>query len=158
MAARLRSALEHLVANGSLSGLGFAQDSPTNAVFARLPVHIADRIREQVHFYDWDRPSAVVRWMTSWDTTTTDVDRFVTAITDASRAAPAPKRISPDDRAVWVHGCRGSRAVRFTMVAARDGNADATPASDRDPMRVGAQFSLVVDEHMDSLTQRARAA
>ncbi|AFA76072.1 threonine aldolase (plasmid) [Gordonia polyisoprenivorans VH2] len=83
MAARLRSALEHLVANGSLSGLGFAQDSPTNAVFARLPVHIADRIREQVHFYDWDRPSAVVRWMTSWDTTTTDVDRFVTAITDA---------------------------------------------------------------------------
>ena len=40
----------------------------------------ADRIRERVRFYDWDRAAGQVRWMCSWDTTEADVDGFVTAI------------------------------------------------------------------------------
>ncbi|WP_304111782.1 low specificity L-threonine aldolase [Mycolicibacterium bacteremicum] len=76
MAQRLRTALEA----ASLPGLAFTQDSQTNAVFATLPTDAADRIREQVRFYDWDRARGEVRWMTAWDTTAEDVDAFVAVI------------------------------------------------------------------------------
>ncbi|MCT7661389.1 threonine aldolase family protein [Mycobacterium deserti] len=80
MTRRLRSALEAGIADGTLPGLAFSQDSPANAVFATLPTDAADRIREQVRFYDWDRTRGEVRWMTSWDTTEDDVDDFVAII------------------------------------------------------------------------------
>jgi threonine aldolase len=80
MAARLRSALEAGIADGSLPGLAFTQDSQSNAIFATLPLNVADRIRERVRFYDWDRARGEVRWMTAWDTTEADVDGFVAVI------------------------------------------------------------------------------
>ena len=80
MAARLRSALEAGIADGTLPGLAFTQDSPANAIFATLPTDAADRIRERVRFYDWDRARGEVRWMTAWDTTEADVDHFVAVI------------------------------------------------------------------------------
>ncbi|MGV9859940.1 threonine aldolase family protein [Gordonia sp. NPDC003425] len=80
MAARLRTALEDAVVSGRLPGLTFAQPTDSNVVFARLPVDIADRIRERVHFYDWNREAGEVRWMTAWDTSPDDVDRFVDVI------------------------------------------------------------------------------
>ena len=64
----------------ALAGLTFTQDSPANAIFATLPLEAADRIREQVRFYDWDRSRGEVRWMTSWDTTEADVDSFVAIV------------------------------------------------------------------------------
>ncbi|GLP73255.1 threonine aldolase [Mycobacterium antarcticum] len=78
MAARLRGALD----DGSVRGLSFSQPTQANAVFAVLPNAAADRIRERVRFYDWDRSAGQVRWMCSWDTTKADVDGFVTAIRD----------------------------------------------------------------------------
>jgi threonine aldolase len=80
MAARLRSALDAGVADGSVTGLCFAQPTQANAVFAVLDNAVADRIRERVPFYDWDRAAGQVRWMTAWDTTEADVDAFVTVI------------------------------------------------------------------------------
>jgi threonine aldolase len=80
MTQRLRSALEAGIADGTLRGLAFTQSSPANAIFATLPTDVADRIREQVRFYDWDRARGEVRWMTAWDTTPDDVDRFVAII------------------------------------------------------------------------------
>jgi threonine aldolase len=80
MTARLRTALEAGIADGALPGLAFTQDSPANAIFATLPVDAADRIRARVRFYDWDRARGEVRWMTAWDTTEADVDRFAAAI------------------------------------------------------------------------------
>lgn len=80
MAQRLRAALEAGLAHGSLPGLAFSQPSPANAIFATLPNDAADRIRARVRFYDWDRARGEVRWMTSWDTTSEDVDHFVTVI------------------------------------------------------------------------------
>ncbi|KOV82922.1 low specificity L-threonine aldolase [Nocardia sp. NRRL S-836] len=74
MAARLRAALE------SVPGLGFTQETAANALFVTLPIEVADRIRERVRFYDWDRARGEVRWMTAWDTTESDVDRFVAVI------------------------------------------------------------------------------
>ena len=69
MARRLRSALEAGVADGTLRGLAFTQDTQANAIFATLPTDVADRIRERARFYDWDRAGGEVRWMTAWDTT-----------------------------------------------------------------------------------------
>lgn len=76
MAARLRGALEEL----ALPGLGFSQPTQANAVFALLDNAAADRIREKVRFYDWDRARGEVRWMCAFDTTEADVDAFVEII------------------------------------------------------------------------------
>ncbi|GAB2580403.1 threonine aldolase family protein [Microlunatus antarcticus] len=80
MAARLRTALEAGVAGGTLPGLTFTRPTQANAVFASLAATVADRIRERVRFYDWDRTRSEVRWMAAWDTTEADVDHFVAVI------------------------------------------------------------------------------
>ena len=82
MAARLRAALDESVAKGEVAGLSFSQPTQANAVFAVLPNDAADRIREKVRFYDWNRATGEVRWMTAFDTTEADVDAFVTVIRD----------------------------------------------------------------------------
>lgn len=82
MATRLRSALEHAVSTGSIRGLAFTQATQANAVFATLPPGVADRLREKFRFYDWSPATGEVRWMTSFDTTEADLDRFVAAITE----------------------------------------------------------------------------
>ena len=82
MAARLRGSLEASIAAGEVSGLRFTQPTQANAVFAVLDPAVADRIRERVRFYDWDRAAGEVRWMTAFDTTEEDVDAFVAVIRD----------------------------------------------------------------------------
>ena len=82
MAARLRGSLEGQIAAGTITGLDFTQPTQANAVFARLANDAADRIRERVRFYDWDRAAGEVRWMTAFDTTENDVDTFVAAIAE----------------------------------------------------------------------------
>ncbi|BBZ19628.1 threonine aldolase family protein [Mycolicibacterium gadium] len=79
MAQRLRTALE---ADRTLGELAFTQDTQANAVFAIVPNDVADRIRERARFYDWDRARGEVRWMTAWDTTREDVDRFVSIVAE----------------------------------------------------------------------------
>lgn len=80
MATRLRTTLELAVADGSLPGLAFSQKTEANAVFATLPAGVADRLRQQFRFYDWDVARGEVRWMCAWDTTEGDVDAFVAAL------------------------------------------------------------------------------
>jgi threonine aldolase len=80
MAARLRSALDAGIVDGSITGLSFSQATQANAVFAILANDAADRIRERVRFYDWDRALGQVRWMCAFDTTEDDVDNFVAVI------------------------------------------------------------------------------
>ncbi len=80
MAARLRTAVEAGIADGSLPGVGFSQPTQANAVFGVLPDGIADRLRESFRFYDWDAARREVRWMCSWDTTEDDIDAFVAAM------------------------------------------------------------------------------
>lgn len=77
MAARLRGALEA----ADLPGLDFSQATQANAVFATLPAGVADRLRANYRFYDWDAAAGEVRWMTAFDTTEDDIDHFVAAIT-----------------------------------------------------------------------------
>jgi len=82
MAARLRSGLEGMLAAGSVpaDSLGFSQQTRANAVFALLANDAADRIRERVRFYDWDRARGEVRWMCAFDTTEADIDAFIEVI------------------------------------------------------------------------------
>lgn len=82
MAARLRAGLERMLADGSVpaDSLGFSQATQANAVFALLDNAAADRIRERVRFYDWDRSRGEVRWMCAFDTTEADVDAFVSIV------------------------------------------------------------------------------
>jgi threonine aldolase len=79
MAARLRSGLEGMLAAGDVpaDSLGFSQQTQANAVFALLANDAADRIRERVRFYDWDRARGEVRWMCAFDTTEADIDSFL---------------------------------------------------------------------------------
>lgn len=83
MAALLRARLDEKIASGEITGLSFSQDTQANAVFALLDNEVADRIRESVRFYDWDRARGEVRWMCAFDTTEDDVERFVDTITSA---------------------------------------------------------------------------
>jgi threonine aldolase len=54
-----------------------------NAVFAALPEPARRELQERFLFYDWDEAAGEVRWMTSFDTTAEDVDRFATAVAEA---------------------------------------------------------------------------
>jgi threonine aldolase len=45
-----------------------------------LPPGVADRLRADFRFYDWNPATGEVRWMTAFDTTEADVDAFAAAI------------------------------------------------------------------------------
>jgi threonine aldolase len=51
-----------------------------NAVFARLPHDVSERLQKRFRFYFWDEADGDVRWMCSFDTTEADVDAFVAAL------------------------------------------------------------------------------
>ncbi|QAY60179.1 low specificity L-threonine aldolase [Microbacterium protaetiae] len=80
MAQRLRTGIEAGLADGSIRGVGFAQATQANGVFATLPDGVADRLRSSFRFYDWDAARNEVRWMCSFDTTEGDIDAFIAAI------------------------------------------------------------------------------
>jgi threonine aldolase len=63
-----------------LPGLTFDAEPIVNAVFPCLPDPVIDPLREWCFFWDWDRPRSQVRWMTAWDTTPADVERFVAGL------------------------------------------------------------------------------
>ncbi len=76
MAARLRSALT------GVEGVDFTQDTQANGVFVTLPAGVADPVRRQYAFYDWDAALREVRWMCSFDTTEDDIDTFARIVKD----------------------------------------------------------------------------
>jgi threonine aldolase len=74
MAARLRAAVD------TIDGVQATQATESNGVFAVLPDGVADRLRSQFRFYDWNAAAREVRWMCSFDTTEVDIDAFIAAI------------------------------------------------------------------------------
>jgi threonine aldolase len=70
-----------------LSGVELTQAVQSDAVFARLePQHI-ETLQREWYFYVWDEETSVVRWMTAFDTTESDVDQFVASIAQVTGAA-----------------------------------------------------------------------
>ena len=89
MAARLRSRMEEAIAEGAIRAVEFTQATQANAVFARLPAGLADRLRERFRFYDWDASTGEVRWVCSFDTRPEDVDALVAEAARLSAARGA---------------------------------------------------------------------
>lgn len=51
-----------------------------NSVFPMLPAEVIRPLQDWCFFWDWDVSRNQVRWMTAWDTTAEDVDRFAAGV------------------------------------------------------------------------------
>jgi threonine aldolase len=54
-----------------------------NGVFARIPRHSIEKIKQHYFFYMWMEEESIVRWMCSFDTTEEDIRRFVELVAEA---------------------------------------------------------------------------
>ncbi len=64
----------------AVDGVEILHPVQANAVFARLPHDVSERLMKRYRFYFWDEAAGDVRWMCSFDTTEDDVDGFVAAL------------------------------------------------------------------------------
>lgn len=74
MAARLAAGIREL------PGVTITQRVEANAVFAILDAATYTRFTEHADFYIWDESTNEARLMTSWTTTTTEIDMFLGAV------------------------------------------------------------------------------
>jgi threonine aldolase len=74
MATRLEAAVR------GIDGVEVQRPVEANAVFATLPAPVTERLQKLYPFYVWDEKTGEVRWMTSFDTTESDVDGFAAAL------------------------------------------------------------------------------
>jgi len=63
-----------------IAGVSFDHAPSVNSVFPVLPAEAIAPLRDWCFFWDWDVSRHQVRWMTSWDTTTDDVERFADGV------------------------------------------------------------------------------
>jgi threonine aldolase len=54
-----------------------------NGVFAQIPQHAIEKIKQQYFFYTWMEEESIVRWMCSFDTTEEDIRRFAAVVAEA---------------------------------------------------------------------------
>jgi threonine aldolase len=63
-------------ATRDLPGVHLVREPAVNSVFAALPPTAIARAQAESFFWLWDEAADQVRWMTSWDTTSADVEAF----------------------------------------------------------------------------------
>jgi threonine aldolase len=63
-----------------------AWEVEANGVFAQIPRHAIDKIKQQYFFYPWIEEESIVRWMCSFDTTEEEIHNFVKAVAQAVRS------------------------------------------------------------------------
>jgi threonine aldolase len=54
-----------------------------NGVFAQIPQHAIQKIKDRYFFYMWIEEESIVRWMCSFDTTEADVKEFAKVVAEA---------------------------------------------------------------------------
>jgi threonine aldolase len=54
-----------------------------NGVFAQIPLHAIEKIKQQYFFYMWVEEESIVRWMCSFDTTEEDIQKFAKVVAEA---------------------------------------------------------------------------
>lgn len=64
----------------SIPGVAFDAAPIVNSVFPILPPEAIAPLRDWCFFWEWDVHRSQVRWMTAWDTTADDVDRFAAGV------------------------------------------------------------------------------
>jgi threonine aldolase len=67
-------------ATSGLPGVLYDRAPEVNALFPVLPAGVIESLATWCHFYPWDIARNQARWMTTWDTTPTDVDRFAAGV------------------------------------------------------------------------------
>ena len=77
MALRLAGRVE------AIDGVKLSRQPEVNSVFASLPRPAIDALQAWSFFWDWDVAADEVRWMTSYDTTVEDLDRFAAGVREA---------------------------------------------------------------------------
>jgi threonine aldolase len=60
----------------SLPGVVLDTAPEVNSIYPMLPTEAIATLQHWSFFWDWDMSRNQVRWMTAWDTTTEDLDRF----------------------------------------------------------------------------------
>ena len=70
-----------------LPGVDLGPAPQVNSLFPRLPAAWIEPLRDWCFFWDWDVTVNQVRWMTAWDTTERDVERFAAGVGAVSAAA-----------------------------------------------------------------------
>ncbi|MEV7009395.1 low specificity L-threonine aldolase [Streptosporangium sp. NPDC051022] len=80
MARRLADAVREI------PGVEVPRPVEANAVFARLPAEVTERLQKRFRFYTWNEAVGEVRWMTAFDTTEADVDVFAAAVAEEIRS------------------------------------------------------------------------
>lgn len=63
-----------------VAGVQLTQEPQSNAVFAIVPPPVSAALQERFPFYIWDEVTGEVRWMCSFDTTSSDISGFVQAL------------------------------------------------------------------------------
>ncbi|MDO8364812.1 MAG: beta-eliminating lyase-related protein [Actinomycetota bacterium] len=63
-----------------LPGVQFDHAPEVNSLFPTLPAAAIEPLRDWCFFWDWDVARCQVRWMTAWDTTLPDVERFAAGV------------------------------------------------------------------------------
>lgn len=63
-------------ATAGIDGVELGAPPAVNSVFPLLPPDAIEPLRAWCFFWDWDASRNQVRWMTAWDTTDEDVERF----------------------------------------------------------------------------------
>ena len=59
-----------------IKGVTITQKVESNGVFIIMPPDVAEKIRKEYFFYPWNEQLSEYRLMTSWDTTSDDVEQF----------------------------------------------------------------------------------
>lgn len=67
-------------ATRTIRGVAFDHAPQVNSLFPVLPAAAIEPLRDWCFFWDWDVSRGQVRWMTGWDTTVEDVDRFAAGV------------------------------------------------------------------------------
>jgi len=75
-----RTARRLYEATRDVPGVSYDAAPEVNSVFPRLPHGAIAPLQAWCFFWDWDVSRDQVRWMTSWDTTDDDVDRFADGV------------------------------------------------------------------------------
>ncbi|MFE9860016.1 threonine aldolase family protein [Streptomyces sp. NPDC005780] len=86
--ARHANSMAQRLAEGvrAVDGVEILYPVQANAVFARLPHEVSERLQKRFRFYFWDEKAGDVRWMCAFDTTEDDVDAFVLALKEEMAA------------------------------------------------------------------------
>jgi len=66
----------------AVPGVQISRPVEANGVFAVLPREAVPRLQGQFFFHVWDEGTSEVRWMTSFDTTEEEIERFVALLRD----------------------------------------------------------------------------